>query len=106
MVISILVRHTRITDRAVWEASLSTVLPRLREIMQSQPGFVSVQYLWGADDPGRIAQITTWETEDDCRKYIREGAAATVATLEDAAVPTAAYPKGNWVRDNFVIAEV
>ncbi len=106
MVVSILVRHTRITERAVWEASLGTVLPKIRDIMQSQLGFVSVQYLWGADDPGRFAQITTWQSEEECRRYIREGAAATVATIEDAAVPTAAYPKGNWVRDNFIVADI
>jgi hypothetical protein len=106
MVISILMRHTRITDRAVWEASLGTVLPKLREIMQSHAGFVSVQYLWGADEPGKFAQITTWNSEDECRKYIREGGAATVATIEDAAVPTAAYPNGNWVRHTYSAADV
>lgn len=106
MVISILTRDTRITDRAVWEASLGTILPKVREIMESHAGFVSVQYLWGADEPGRTAQITTWKTEDDCRKYIREGGAATVATIEDAAVPTAAYPNGNWVRQNFIAADL
>jgi hypothetical protein len=29
-----------------------------------------------------------------------------VATIEDAAVPTAAYPNGNWVRQNFSPADV
>lgn len=106
MVISILMRHTRITDRAVWEASLGTVLPKLRDIMQSHAGFVSVQYLWGADEPGKFAQITTWSGEDECRKYIREGGAATVATIEDAAVPTAGYPNGNWVRHTYSTADI
>lgn len=106
MVISILMRQTRITDRAVWEASLGTVLPRIREILQSYAGFVSVQYLWETDEPGKIAQITTWQSDDDCRRYIREGGAATVATIEDAAVPTAGYPNGNWVRHNFAAAGV
>lgn len=99
-------RHTRITDRAVWEASLGTVLPKLRDIMQSHAGFVSVQYLWGADEPGKFAQVTTWNSEDECRKYIRGGGAATVATIEDAAVPTAAYPNGNWVRHTYSAADV
>lgn len=106
MVISILTRNTRLSDRAVWEASLGTVLPKIREILESHDGFVSVQYLWGADEPGRIAQVTTWQSEDACRKYIREGGAATVATIEDAAVPTAGYPNGNWVRQNFAAADV
>jgi heme-degrading monooxygenase HmoA len=106
MVTSILIRQTRITERAVWQASLGTVLPKIRKLLESQAGFVSLQYLWGADEPGRIAQITTWKSEGDCRRYIREGGAATVATIEDAAVPTAAYPNGNWVRQNFSAADV
>ena len=101
-----LTRHTRLTDRAVWEAALGTVLPRIRDILAAQPGFVSLQYLWGTDEAGRIAQITTWDSEDNCRAYIRGGAAATVATLEDGAVPTAAYPNGNWVRTNLAVADV
>lgn len=101
MVISILTRRTRITDRNVWEGALSTVRPKIDEVLKGEPGFVSVQYLWGADEPGSIAQITTWASEDDCRSYIRRGGAATVATIEDAAVPTAGYPNGNWVRQNF-----
>lgn len=99
-------RHTRITDRTVWEASLGTVLPRIHEIIGSHSGFVSIQYLWGTENSGQFAQITTWQSEDECRKYIREGGAATVATIEDAAVPTAAYPNGNWVRHNFSAADV
>lgn len=103
--ISILMRQTRIEERAVWEGALETVLSSVREVLESSPGFVSVEYLWSADTPGRFAQITTWATEDDCRRYIREGAAATVATIEEAAVPTAAYPNGTWVRHNFAKRE-
>ena len=106
MVTSILMRSTRLTDRAVWEASLGRVLPKIRDVLAAQPGFVSVQYFWGTDGPGRIAQITVWQSEDECRKYIREGAAATVATIEDAAVPTAGYPNGNWVRHTYSAADV
>lgn len=104
MVVSILTRQTRLTDRAVWEAALGTVLPKIDKVLRSAAGFVSVQYLWRTDEPGRIAQITTWQTEDDCRRYVREGAAATVATIEDAAVPTAAYPNGSWVRQTYSTA--
>jgi len=106
MIVSILMRHTRITERAVWDASLGTVLPKVLHVLAEQAGFVSVQYLWGTDEPGRIAQITTWRDEDDCRNYVRGGGAATVATIEDAAVPTAAYPKGSWTRETFSIAEI
>jgi heme-degrading monooxygenase HmoA len=101
MVRSILTRKTRLRDRAVWEGALETVLPRIREILTAEPGFVSVEYAWNTDEPGRFAQITTWASEDDCRRYVRQGSAATVATIEESAVPTAPYPEGRWVRENF-----
>ena len=105
MVTSILTRHTRLTERAVWEAALGTALPKIREVLEAAPGFVSVQYLWGTDEPGHIAQITTWQSGDDCQRYVREGSAAMVATIEDAVVPTAAYPNGSWVRQTFSAIE-
>jgi heme-degrading monooxygenase HmoA len=106
MIVSILMRHTRLTERAVWDAALGTVLPKITAVLGEQLGFVSVQYLWGTEEPGHIAQITTWGSEDDCRNYVRGGGAATVATIEDAAVPTAAYPKGSWTRETFSVAEI
>jgi heme-degrading monooxygenase HmoA len=105
MIVSILTRHTRITERAVWEAALGTVLPKIREVLEAAPGFVSVQYLWGTDESGHVAQITTWQSEDDWRRYVRGGGAAMVATIEDAAVPTAAYPNGSWIRQTFSAVE-
>jgi heme-degrading monooxygenase HmoA len=104
-VVSILMRQTRLEERAVWEAALETVMPKISEVLDASPGFVSVEYMWSADQPGRFAQLTTWATEDDCRRYIREGNAATVATIEESAVPTAAYPDGTWVRHNFAQRE-
>lgn len=101
MVISILTRKTRIKERAVWEAALGTVLPKITGILQGEPEFVSVQYAWSAENDGEFAQITTWQTLDGCRAYVRGGGAATVATLEDAVVPTASHPDGAWVRKTF-----
>lgn len=101
MVVSILTRKTRIRDRALWEAALGTVLPKITDLLGSERGFVSVQYAWGVDDDGEFAQITTWRSLDDCRGYVRGGGAATVATIEDAAVPTAPHPGGAWVRKTF-----
>lgn len=94
-------RQTRITERAVWEAALGTVLPKIREVLAGEPGFISVEYMWGMDEPGRFVQITTWESQADCERYVRGGGAAMVATIEDAAVPTAAYPNGGWVRRTY-----
>jgi hypothetical protein len=104
MVRSILTRKTRLGDRAVWEGALETVLPRINEVLAAEQGFVSVEYAWNDDEPGRFAQITTWESEGDCRRYVREGGAAMVATIEEAAVPTAPYPDGRWVRETFSAA--
>src|SRR3990172_9011982 len=101
MVISILLRQTRVRDRAQWQSRFAAVLPRVRDILESEPGFVSLQYLWSADEEGGMAQITAWQTPDDCRRYVRGGSAATVATIEDAALPTAPHPDGAWIRKTY-----
>ena len=101
MVLSILTRKTRITDRSQWQSAIEAVLPKLKAVLDAEAGFVSVEYLWSTEEPGAFAQITTWQSLDDCQNYVRGGGAATVATLEDAAIPTAAFPDGVWVRRNF-----
>ena len=101
MVLSILTRKTRIADRSQWQSALEAVLPKLEAVLAGEAGFVSVEYLWSTDEDGAFAQITTWQSSDDCLSYVRGGGAATVATLEDAAIPTAAYPDGAWVRRSF-----
>src|SRR5207244_1258549 len=104
VILSILTRKTRLRDRGQWEARLESVLPKIREVLAAENGFVSLQYLWGADEAGQTAQITAWKSLEDCRRYVREGAAATIATIEDAAVPTAAHPEGAWVRMTYEVA--
>ena len=101
MVVSILTRKTRITDREQYEGLVSGLMEKVSGLFKSQPGFESVRYLWGLSGEGEIAQITTWATADDCRRYVREGAAATVATIEDGMIPTAAHPDGAWVRRTY-----
>ena len=106
MVVSILMRKTEIKERAQWEARLKGALPKILEVLRSEPGFVSVQYLWGAGSDGDTGQITTWQTADDCLRYVREGGAATVGAFEDRALPTASHPDGAWVRKTYeVVAE-
>ncbi len=105
MIISIVTRKTSVGDRAQWQSRLEKALPAIMEALKAEPGFVEVQYLWGAEDDGEMAQITRWETLDDCRRYVREGGAATVALHEDRAVPTAPYPDGAWVRRTFELAD-
>ena len=104
MVVSILMRKTRISDRREGDSRLAGVVPKIKQVLETEPGFVSLQYLWGLDEGGMIAQITNWQTPDDCRRYVRAGGAATVATLEDAALPTAAHPNGAWVRKTYETA--
>ena len=103
MVVSILRRKSRVPDRARWESQLGGVLPQITAVLEKVPGFLSVQYAWDVNGEGEFAQITTWESEDDCKLYVREGAAATIATLEEAAVPTALHPDGKWVRQTYEI---
>ena len=40
--------ETRIAERPLWEGALETVLPRIREVLARQTGFVSVDYEWNA----------------------------------------------------------
>ena len=105
MVVSILRRKSRLTDRARWQSQLNVVLPKITGILEKSAGFVSVQYAWDVNEEGAFAQITTWQSEDDCKRYVREGGAATIATLEEAAIPTAPHPEGRWVRQTYEDAE-
>jgi hypothetical protein len=103
MVVSILRRRSRVTDRARWEGQLAGILPQITAVLQKTPGFVSVQYAWDVNDEGAFAQITTWQSDEDCRRYVREGAAATIGTLEEAAIPTALHPDGKWLRQTYEV---
>lgn len=105
MVVSVLRRKSRIADRERWEAQLAGVLPKITAVLEKSPGFVSVQYAWDVNDEGVFAQITTWQSDDDCRRYVREGAAATIGTLEEAAIPTALHPYGKWLRQTYEVVE-
>jgi len=101
MIVSILTRKARLKDRTQWEAQLAGALPRIRELLEAEPGFVSVEYLWSTDPDAAFAQITTWKTLADCQRYVRAGCAANVATIEEAAIATALHPDGAWVRRTF-----
>lgn len=104
MIISIVMRKASVRDRAQWQSRLDAALPQITEVLKGEPGFLAVQYLWGAEDDGLMAQVTRWQTLEDCRRYVREGGAATVALHEDRALPTAPYPDGAWVRRTFEVA--
>jgi hypothetical protein len=104
MVVSIVIRKTRIADRQEWQRRLEEALPRIRAVLEAEPGFLSLQYLWRVDGDGHMAQVTTWREWEDCRRHIWEGGAATVAALEDRALPTAPHPEGTWVRHTFEVA--
>jgi hypothetical protein len=105
MVVSILRRKSRIADRSRWEAQIAGVLPKISAVLEESPGFVSVQYAWDVNNEGAFAQITTWRSDEDCRRYVREGAAATIGTLEEAAIPTALHPDGRWLRQTYELVE-
>lgn len=101
MVKSILTRNTAVKDRAEWQSRLDAVLPKVRAVLEAETGFQAVEYIWGALDDGEFAQITVWDTLDNCNHYVRDGGAATVGALEDRAIPTASQPDGTWVRKTY-----
>lgn len=103
MIVSIVLRKTRVNDRAEWEKRLSGLLPRVKAALEAAEGFVSIQYSWGAHGEGEMMQLTTWQTLADCQRYVREGVAADIATMEDALLPTAPHPNGAWVRKTFEV---
>ena len=105
MVISIVMRKTDVKDAAEWRSRLGRALPSIAAVLESESGFVRVQYLRGSEEDGEMAQITTWQTLEDCRRYVREGGAATVGAYEDRALPTASHPDGAWLRKTFEVIE-
>lgn len=105
MIISILTRRTAITNREEWQQRIARALPRVQAVLERQPGFVDLRYAWSCEDTGEMAAITRWRDADSCRQFIRGGGAALMATLEDAVLPTAAYPHGRWERKTFEVWE-
>ena len=103
MVVSLLRRRTSLTDRQLWLSRVEALLPRLRPVLERQPGFLSVQHFLAADDAGDMVEVTTWESPETCRDYARNGGGALAATISDALLPTADYPHGTWVRETYVI---
>jgi heme-degrading monooxygenase HmoA len=97
MIRSTLRRQTTVTDPAEFDKRHAALMGRLLPVLQRQPGFVSHEMSRDGDG-GAMVEVTSWETEDALRSYLREGGAAMAATILDAFFPTAAYPNGNWVR--------
>ena len=98
MVISTLRRHTTITKPEEWSTREAALLARLRPHLERQPGFVSHE-LRREGESGGMVEVTCWQSTEHCRAYLRNGAAATAATMLDGFFPTAAFPNGNWLRE-------
>jgi hypothetical protein len=90
-------RQTQVTDPAEWEKRRSRLEQTIKPLLERQPGFQGLELQWSG---GTLTETTQWASDEDCRRYIREGGAATVATYADQVVPTAAYPNGTWRRSN------
>ena len=97
MVVSVLTRKTAIADPEEWDRRAERLLERVRPFLERQPGFASIEVRRG--EGGALTEETRWQTTADCRRYVRDGAAATVATMADALLPTAPYPNGAWLRE-------
>jgi hypothetical protein len=98
MIVSTLRRTCTVTSQEEWDARQPRLLARLTPYLQRQPGFVAHE-LRRDGEAGGMIDTTSWASEDDCRAYLRGGAAAMAATWLDAFFPTAAFPDGNWVRE-------
>ena len=103
MIRSTLTRKTTVTDATEFEKRQAALDARLLPLLQKQPGFVAYE-MRREGDGGAMAQVTSWQSDADCRAYLRNGAAAMAATMLDAFFPTAPFPDGNWVRDNAEVA--
>jgi hypothetical protein len=97
MMTSVLRRKTAIRDDAEWDSRAKRLLERLRPFLERQPGFAGIEI--SRDDSFELTETTRWNSIDDCRLYVRGGAAATAATYSDALIPTAPYPNGAWTRE-------
>lgn len=102
MVRSSLRRFTTVRDPQEFEKRRAALGSRLVPYLQRQPGFVSHELRLDGPD-GSMTEVTTWQSEDDCRRYLRNGAAAMAATWLDAFLPTAPYPNGTWTRQTSVV---
>jgi heme-degrading monooxygenase HmoA len=83
MVTSTLTRKTTVTDADDFAKRSDALVMRLRPLLERQAGFVSHE-LRRDGDGGSMVEVTRWRSMDDCRRYLREGAAAMAATLLDA----------------------
>lgn len=98
MVESTLRRISTVTDPAECEKRRQALAARLLPHLQRQPGFIAHELRF-AGDGGAQVEVTSWRTAEDCRSYLRNGAAAMAATWLDAFFPTAPFPNGNWTRE-------
>ena len=97
MVVSVLTRKTAIADADEWDRRAARLVERVRPFLERQPGFVSIEIR--RSEGGALTEETRWQTLADCQRYVREGGAATVATIADGLLPTAPYPNGAWLRE-------
>lgn len=97
-VVSTLRRKTTVTAADDFAQRQAGLLPRLVPLLECQPGFLSHELR--QDGEGGMVEVTRWATADDCRAYLRNGAAAMAATMLDGFFPTAPYPDGTWLREN------
>ena len=97
MFVSTLLRTTTVKPDD-FEKRKAALLAKLLPYLQRQPGFAGHD-LQADGGPGGMVETIRWETEADCRRYLRGGAAAMAATWLDGFFPTTPYPDGTWIRE-------
>ncbi len=101
MFVSVMSRRTAITDGAQWRERLHRGLARIRGPLEKYPGFQGVDYFWGAANDGQMLEVSRWSSRTEFEACLEGGGYATAATFLDAMLPTAPYPNGNWVRQDW-----
>jgi len=70
------------------EAALSPLLIEMRALAMSQPGYISGETLRNAEDPEDVLVISTWQSPESWKGWLRSSARANIQEKIDALLET------------------
>lgn len=70
------------------EAALSPLLIEMRALAMSQPGYISGETLRNAEDPEDVLVISTWQSPESWKAWLRSSARANIQEKIDALLET------------------